>query len=215
VRARYLPGAPCWLDLTVPDVDRARSFYHAVFGWELIDSPSGYHTCRLRGRVVGAMAEVCPVSGSAWTTYVATDDVAGVLAAVEREGGRVVVGRTAVPTGERAVVADPAGRVLGLWHSDSSPGSELHDVPGAPCWRATAQTLGAFFGAIFGLVSTVDAAPGRPAYLTVADVGRALSVAVRHGATLLDAARETALGRRAVVADPFGAPIALTEGIDR
>ena len=26
-------GAPCWIDLTTSDVDRAQEFYGTVFGW--------------------------------------------------------------------------------------------------------------------------------------------------------------------------------------
>jgi uncharacterized protein len=26
-------GAPCWIDLTTSDVDRAQDFYGMVFGW--------------------------------------------------------------------------------------------------------------------------------------------------------------------------------------
>lgn len=29
----YVPGAPNWLDLGVPDVDVAAAFYGGVFGW--------------------------------------------------------------------------------------------------------------------------------------------------------------------------------------
>ncbi|BDN84503.1 hypothetical protein YM3MPS_46950 [Mycobacterium pseudoshottsii] len=26
-------GAPCWIDLTTSDIDRAQDFYGTVFGW--------------------------------------------------------------------------------------------------------------------------------------------------------------------------------------
>lgn len=201
----YLPGSPCWLDLAVPDVDRAEAFYGAVFGWGLAGSTYDYHVCHLRGRAVCAVAEVCPVTPSGWTTYVATDDIARVVAAVVSEGGRVVAGPTAVPTGERATVADPAGRVLGLWRSDSLPGSQLFDEPGAPCWRAVARTIGTFFGSIFGHTSTVD--ERWPPHITVADVEETVSSVLRHGGTLVDGAQDTTIGRQAVVADPFGVPV--------
>lgn len=52
-------GTPTWLDLGVPDVDRAREFYAAVFGWQF-DSPppefGGYTTAYVAGHRVAALA---------------------------------------------------------------------------------------------------------------------------------------------------------------
>jgi predicted enzyme related to lactoylglutathione lyase len=32
-------GTPTWIDLGVPDVQRAREFYHDLFGWEYEQGP--------------------------------------------------------------------------------------------------------------------------------------------------------------------------------
>ena len=47
-------GTPTWGDLMTPDIDAARAFYHAVFGWEYdIGGPEfgGYTTARLDQRM--------------------------------------------------------------------------------------------------------------------------------------------------------------------
>ena len=43
------PGTPTWVDLMTPDMDGARKFYHALFGWDYdIGGPEfmGYTTAR-------------------------------------------------------------------------------------------------------------------------------------------------------------------------
>ena len=52
-------GTPTWIDLGVPDLDRALAFYGAVFGWDFDVGPTEYGrytTCLLRGRRVAAMS---------------------------------------------------------------------------------------------------------------------------------------------------------------
>lgn len=51
-------GTPTWIDLGIPDLDRATDFYGALFGWEFDVGPQehgAYTTCRLRGRRVAAL----------------------------------------------------------------------------------------------------------------------------------------------------------------
>jgi hypothetical protein len=31
-------GTPCWIDLGVTDIPKARDFYRALFGWDIQDS---------------------------------------------------------------------------------------------------------------------------------------------------------------------------------
>lgn len=51
-------GTPTWIDLGIPDLDRAMTFYGALFGWEFDVGPAefGHYTqCLLRGRPVAAI----------------------------------------------------------------------------------------------------------------------------------------------------------------
>ena len=69
-------GTPTWIDLGVPDLDRALAFYGAVFGWDFDVGPEEYGrytTCLLRGRRVAALsAEHDPAVGYFWNVYLAT-----------------------------------------------------------------------------------------------------------------------------------------------
>ena len=53
-------GAPCWIDLTTSDVDRARGFYGTVFGWTFESAGPGYggyiNVAKDGHRVAGMMA---------------------------------------------------------------------------------------------------------------------------------------------------------------
>jgi hypothetical protein len=52
-------GTPTWIDLGVPDLERATGFYGSLFGWEFEVGPEEamrYTTCRLRGRRVAGIA---------------------------------------------------------------------------------------------------------------------------------------------------------------
>jgi predicted enzyme related to lactoylglutathione lyase len=49
-RDGYIPGVPCWADLSVPDSQAALAFYGGLFGWEFEDvaarSESSYFIAR-------------------------------------------------------------------------------------------------------------------------------------------------------------------------
>jgi hypothetical protein len=50
-------GTPTWIDLAIPDLERAMGFYGALFGWEFqVGVPETMHQtqCLLGGRRVGA-----------------------------------------------------------------------------------------------------------------------------------------------------------------
>src|SRR4028118_2081423 len=51
----YIPGVPCWLDMTPPDPEAAAAFYGDLFGWEVEDvlpagAPGRHLARRIRGR---------------------------------------------------------------------------------------------------------------------------------------------------------------------
>ncbi|WP_241037009.1 VOC family protein [Blastococcus litoris] len=51
-------GTPCWVDIGVPDVDAAKAFYTALFGWEYTGGDpefGGYLNATLQGRTVAGM----------------------------------------------------------------------------------------------------------------------------------------------------------------
>lgn len=135
----YQHGVPCWIDTWQPDADSAVEFYKGVFGWQAEDTmPEGvdgrHYMCRLDGRDVAAIASR-PEDASdvtAWTTYVWVDDVEATVAKVTGAGGTVVKAPfDALDGGRIAIVADPAGAVLGIWRPGEHRGADLVNEPGA------------------------------------------------------------------------------------
>ena len=138
---KFRPGTPCWADLVVDDLGRARDFYGALFGWtfeELPPDAGGYVMARKEGRLVaGAVARNPddPGQASAWTVYLATDDVDDTAVRAAAAGGVFFLGPMDVlDVGRIAVGADPAGAAYGLWQAKAHVGSELVDEAGSLCW---------------------------------------------------------------------------------
>lgn len=49
----WVPGTPCWVDISVPDLARSQAFYRGVLGWEFTPGSEefgGYTTALVNGR---------------------------------------------------------------------------------------------------------------------------------------------------------------------
>jgi uncharacterized protein len=120
-------------EIPADDLDRAKSFYGAVFGWELQTVPmnGGEYTSVITTDVdeqTQQPIEPGAINGgmfvrneSTVTTPVITIDVDGIddaLKQIEAEGGSTVTPRTAIPgLGAFAYFKDPEGNVMGLWET--------------------------------------------------------------------------------------------------
>ncbi|WP_377271250.1 VOC family protein [Peterkaempfera sp. SMS 1(5)a] len=159
-RDSYPDGAPCWADLTTPDVQAARDFYGPVLGWEFQDlgaEMGGYTMCLSGGkRVAGLMppppgAESMPAM---WNVYLATSDLDSVYGKVAEAGGKPVMGPHEVPgAGRMAFAFDPDEASFGLWEAGGHTGAELFAEPGAMCWHElntpSAETADLFYRTLF------------------------------------------------------------------
>ena len=80
------------MDVSVDEVEKANTFYTALFGWDVeVAGPEygGYGGCRKDGRrVAGITPKMNPKQPSAWTVYLATDDVDATVAKVGRRAVR-------------------------------------------------------------------------------------------------------------------------------
>lgn len=139
-RAAAPAGAPCWIDLSTSDPDRARAFYPALFGWEaLAPSPEfgGYWMFARDGvPVAGAMASdpQAPVR-DVWSVYLSVPDAAKTLEVAAEQGGQVVVQPMAVADlGTMAFLVDAGGAGIGLWQPGTFPGVTVLGEPGTPGW---------------------------------------------------------------------------------
>ena len=162
-RDGYQPGVPCWVDTWRTNPDEAVEFYTELFGWDAQDtmppgSPRSYYMCRLRGRDVAAVGSPVPEGAPAepvWGTYVWVDNADDTAATVIAAGGRAVVEPfDSLDGGRMAIVADPAGAVLGVWQPGAHKGAQVVNEPSA--WAMSslnthdAERAKRFYGDVFG-----------------------------------------------------------------
>jgi len=172
-------GAPCWMDLSSSDVERAKTFYGALFGWSTTDTGDefgNYNIVSKDGADIAGMAGKMPGMDmpDAWTIYFAARDLLATLEAVKQAGGQVMFDAMEIgDQGSMAIVADPSGAAVGLWQPNQRKGFELHGEHGAPAWHELLTrdfaAATAFYATVLG-VELADMAGGEeagPAYKTI------------------------------------------------
>jgi predicted enzyme related to lactoylglutathione lyase len=152
-------GAPSWVDLTTSDVEAARRFYPALFGWTA-DEPDeqfgGYFMFHHQGRpIAGGMSSQGDGRPDTWAVYLKTDDIEKTLETAVAEGGQVVL--PAMPVGDAGTMAfliDSTGAGIGAWQPKDFLGFVDYAEPNTPSWwelhtREHAKAL-AFYRSVFG-----------------------------------------------------------------
>jgi predicted enzyme related to lactoylglutathione lyase len=166
-------GTPTWIDLMTPDIDAARKFYNAVFGWEYdIGNPEfgGYTTARLGKRTTaGLMGNQpgAPPMPSAWSLYFATENIEADVARAVKLGAKVLYPALVVGEfGTMATCEDPMGATFSLWQAAQHVGSQVTDEPGSATWyelyAPNAKQARDFYMALLG--ATGDPMPGGMEY---------------------------------------------------
>src|SRR4051794_31026092 len=115
-------GQFVWDELHTSDIEAAKQFYPAVFGWTVHDSDMGDMGTYTLFRVgdtdrAGAMQQM-PGDNSPphWLTYVGTGNVDEATAKAKQLGGTIYVEPTDIPNmGRFSIAADPAGAVFGIY----------------------------------------------------------------------------------------------------
>jgi len=117
------PGMFGWNELITSDVEAAKTFYAAMFGWESETNnmePGWDYTLFKKGEtMVGGMIGISPEMGPIpphWLSYVLSEDITADVAKAEAAGGSVIKGAMDVPNvGTLAIIRDPQGAVFALW----------------------------------------------------------------------------------------------------
>lgn len=153
-------GTPNWIDIGVPDLERAKTFYGTLLGWRFEDAgeeAGHYNTCTLGGEPVAGMMKNPEDQPDVywWNVYFAADDCDGLVKRVTDAGGEVVVpAMDVMDLGRMAVVADPQGGQFGLWQGRSHVGSRVVNDPGSFVWNELvtpdSEAAGEFYRAVFG-----------------------------------------------------------------
>jgi predicted enzyme related to lactoylglutathione lyase len=176
-------GTPTWIDLMTPDAEAARSFYHAVFGWDYdIGGPEfgGYTTARLGQRMVAGLMGPqpdAPPMPAAWNLYFATGDIESDVARAVKLGAKVLSPAMAVGDfGSMAVCEDPTGAVFSFWQAGSHVGLQVTEEPGSAAWyelySTNAKQARDFYTAVLG--ATAESMPGGMEYYVLAHGGQQL-----------------------------------------
>jgi uncharacterized protein len=115
------PGTWCWSELITTDVDGAKAFYGAVFGWGSEDQGGEDHPYtewKVRDRSVSGMmpkpAEMPAEVPPNWGVYFAVDDADAAVAKTQDLGGTLLMGPMDIEPGRMAVLADPGGVVFNI-----------------------------------------------------------------------------------------------------
>lgn len=112
-RAVNRAGAMSWNELATRDMDGSKKFYGEVFGWTFDDAGDNYFVIENNGRSNGGMVLLNEQWGEmppTWSIYFTVADLDATLAAIEPNGGTIVMPKTQI--GERghiAIVSDPTG----------------------------------------------------------------------------------------------------------
>jgi predicted enzyme related to lactoylglutathione lyase len=98
------------------DPDATRDFFGALFGWKFPDGAIPGYTYVDTGVPDALAAGIGPTQGGQplVTFYVGVEDIDAAVAEATRLGGSVVQEPVKVPGVAFALVADPAGQVVGL-----------------------------------------------------------------------------------------------------
>lgn len=163
VVTQYPDGLFNWVDLMTTDIEGAKTFYSALFGWETVDTPIDmgqmppdmqaqdassaetsygfYSMFKLDGKNVAGGGQMPPdmqAQGipSAWTSYVKHDNADAVAEKISAAGGSVIMPPMDVMEEGRMLNAtDPTGAVFGVWQPKNHIGAELVNIPNTLTWN--------------------------------------------------------------------------------
>jgi len=106
-----------FIELPAQDLGAARTFYSAVFGWELTDFGPSY-SCTITGDVDLGLQGDMSEAPRAPLPVVLVDDIEAAQTAVEGAGGTISKPIFAFPGGRRFHILDPNGLELAIMQTD-------------------------------------------------------------------------------------------------
>lgn len=117
------PGCLCMNELVTPDVDGARRFYSALFGWtvEEAGNPGGPRMVLNGDDVNAAIFAAPPATPAHWRACFAVASVEEAVARVRVLGGRAEGQLLDLGHGHLAIARDPQGAVFSIFAGDTDP----------------------------------------------------------------------------------------------
>jgi predicted enzyme related to lactoylglutathione lyase len=166
------PGRWVWAELITADVDRARDFYAALFGWSfetLGDGETAYTLISNAGVRIGGMLHQAAVEKAGprarWIGMISSEDVAASAARSVESGGDILVSpRMLGGRGSIALLTDSEGASFGVIQSDSGDPPDLFPANGEFLWRELwardAVAMAEFYAFVAGVTPRQAAADG-------------------------------------------------------
>ena len=111
-----------WLDLTVGDASRIKSFYQTVVGWRASEVDMGSYSDFNMNSADGkqTVAGICHARGlssnlpAKWLAYVRVEDVTKSAELCTIHGGKILDGPRRMGGSDLCVIEDPEGAVIAL-----------------------------------------------------------------------------------------------------
>jgi len=115
-------GALCWNELATAGVERAKSFFGELLGWEYQTDESGYVSVTNAGSLNGGMrgqTEQERRAPPAWLPYFTVDSADQSERRAVQLGGRGLLATTESPRGRYAMIADPQGAAFAVFEGET------------------------------------------------------------------------------------------------
>jgi uncharacterized protein len=152
-------GKFVWHDHMSGDIEKAKSFYSELLGWEIESVDVGdekYPMIKNGGQTHGGFGAAQGGSPPHWLGHVAVEDADETAGKVKAGGGTIYFGPSDIPEiGRFVVFADPQGAVLSAFASSSPP--EGPPAEGTFVWDELATSdidaAKAFYGDVFAWTS--------------------------------------------------------------
>jgi predicted enzyme related to lactoylglutathione lyase len=104
-----------YIELPMTDMDRAKAFYAAAFGWEFNDYGPTYAGIRKPGGEAGGFRLESEVRAGGPLVILYSADLDASLASVRAAGGEITMPPFEFPGGRRFHFHDPSGNELAVW----------------------------------------------------------------------------------------------------
>jgi predicted enzyme related to lactoylglutathione lyase len=111
-----------FFDVRSSDVDRAREFYTKLFGWSVVDVPTGDTTTPFFTSDDGPWAGFTELKEGderqpQWIPYVPVEDVDQAAVQAVSLGATIIRERLDLPVGSLVVITDPTGATVVLYEA--------------------------------------------------------------------------------------------------
>ena len=111
------------IDIPVSDMDRAKDFYSALFGWQIAEMPGfeGYPMWQAPNKISGGGLAPRSEGFTQPRSYVEVDSIDDTLAAATARGAPVLMEKQPISeTSWWAVLQDPDGNSVGLYEGTTA-----------------------------------------------------------------------------------------------